>query len=101
VIRLTFVSANHRDFVKEYDTDDLAEALIAQAESFRLKEPEEGKRFSDNRGPDTWVFAFIERDDARLSQDEIVSEFKRIANLEQIRGPERKVRPPRAGGDRG
>lgn len=94
MIRLTFVSDCHRDFVHEYDTDDLAEALIAQAEHFRLREPEEGKRFSDNRGPETWIFAFIvERDDARVPHDEIVATFKRIANLEELRGPERNVRP--------
>lgn len=100
MIRLTtFTSDTHRSFVDEYDTDDLAEALIAKAESFRLREAEEGRPFSDNRGPDTWVFAFIvERDDARLSQDEIVGAFKRIANLEHLRGAGRELRP---GGDRG
>lgn len=102
MIRLTFVSDTQRIFVDEYDTDDLAEALTAQAErGFRLKEPEDGKPFSDNRGPETWVIAFIvERDDARLSQQEIVATFKRIANLEELRGPERELRPAWPGGDR-
>jgi hypothetical protein len=48
VIRLTFVSDTQRAFVDEYDTDDLAEALIAQAESFRLRD-EDGD--ASNRGP--------------------------------------------------
>lgn len=94
MIRLTFTSDTHRGFVDEYDTDDLAEALIAQAEHFRLRPEREG--IANNRGPDTWIFAFIvERDDARVSQEEIIAAFQRIANLEQLRGPERNVRPPR------
>lgn len=97
MIRLTFVSDTHRGFVDEYDTDDLAEALSLQADrGFRLKPLEEGKPGSDNRGPETWIIAFIvERDEARLTQDEIVATFARISTLECIRGPERRLRPPR------
>lgn len=86
MIRLTFVSDTQRSLSQAFETDDLAEALIAYAErSFRLKPEEKGH--ATNRGPETWVIAFIvERDGARLEQHEIESTFRRISNLEQVRG---------------
>lgn len=86
MIRLTFVSDTQRSAPREYDTDDLAEAMIEYANrSFRLRPDEKGP--ASNRGPDTWVIAFIvERDGERLPHEEVVRTFKHISNLENLRG---------------
>jgi hypothetical protein len=94
MIRITFLGESQRSAVREYDTDDLAEALRQEAtRGFTLKEPEEGKPYSDNRGPNKWILCFVvERDDARYEQDEIVEAFRRISNLERIRGNRQEER---------
>lgn len=85
MIRLTFLTDTQRSATQEYETDDLAAAVIAYAaRSFRLKPEEEGH--ATNRGPDKWLIAFaVERDDARFEEHEVADVLRRMASIELAR----------------
>lgn len=83
-IRITFIGDTHRGSPREYDTDDLAEALTHAAEGFRLHPNEEGA--ATNRGPDTWLFCLlVERDGERMTLAGIEHRLQDILSLERLR----------------
>lgn len=87
VIRVTFVSSTHRTAPREYATGDLAEALTEDfcrsMRAFPEFEPGEPR---SNRGPDTWVFAYVvERDTHHLTDEQVQDALREILSMEAAR----------------